>query len=52
MLVLGDHDNTGPESGEQERGVDRVIIHPKYRHSTLDNDLALLRLDRPVSFTK
>ena len=30
----------------------KVVLHPKYSHATYNNDLALLRLQRPVSFTK
>jgi len=52
LVVLGDHDNTQPEEGEVARGVDRVLLHPKYSPSTLANDLALLRLDLPVTFSR
>ena len=30
----------------------KVVLHPKYSHANYNNDLALLRLQRPVSFTK
>ncbi|XP_050335466.1 uncharacterized protein LOC126762632 [Bactrocera neohumeralis] len=35
-----------------ERDVVSVHIHPEYYAGTLDNDLALLKLDHPVDFTK
>ena len=35
-----------------ERGVAEVVVHPQYQHNTYDNDLALLRLDRPVAYTR
>ncbi|XP_030079630.1 uncharacterized protein LOC111604655 isoform X1 [Drosophila hydei] len=35
-----------------ERDVVSVHIHPEYYAGTLDNDLAILKLDHPVDFTK
>ncbi|XP_067644003.1 serine protease filzig isoform X3 [Eurosta solidaginis] len=35
-----------------ERDVISVQIHPEYYAGTLDNDLAVLKLDHPVDFTK
>ncbi|XP_017043453.1 uncharacterized protein LOC108089605 isoform X1 [Drosophila ficusphila] len=35
-----------------ERDVVSVHIHPDYYAGTLDNDLAVLKLDQPVDFTK
>ncbi|XP_017127887.1 uncharacterized protein LOC108146399 isoform X1 [Drosophila elegans] len=35
-----------------ERDVVSVHIHPEYYAGTLDNDLAVLKLDQPVDFTK
>ncbi|XP_046807736.1 uncharacterized protein LOC111683517 isoform X2 [Lucilia cuprina] len=35
-----------------ERDVVSVQIHPEYYAGTLDNDLAVLKLDHPVDFTK
>ncbi|XP_036337790.1 uncharacterized protein LOC118747772 isoform X1 [Rhagoletis pomonella] len=35
-----------------ERDVVSVHIHPEYYAGTLDNDLAVLKLDHPVDFTK
>ncbi|XP_034657499.1 uncharacterized protein LOC117894500 isoform X1 [Drosophila subobscura] len=35
-----------------ERDVVSVHIHPEYYAGTLDNDLAILKLDQPVDFTK
>ncbi|XP_066579276.1 serine protease 53 [Amia ocellicauda] len=39
------------DTNEQSRGVQKIIIHPNYDSYTNDNDLALLRLSSPVSFT-
>ncbi|KAI2658793.1 Alpha-tectorin [Labeo rohita] len=33
------------------RGIRSIIIHPDYNHSQLINDIALLRLSKPVNFT-
>ena len=54
MLVLGDFNNRGEavEEGEERRGLREVVIHPEYRHSNYDNDIALLQLDTPVTFNK
>uniref|UniRef100_A0A3Q2CGM6 Prostasin-like n=1 Tax=Cyprinodon variegatus TaxID=28743 RepID=A0A3Q2CGM6_CYPVA len=32
--------------------ISSIIVHPKYKRSTNDNDIALLRLSSPVKFTK
>ena len=54
VLVLGDFNNRGEavEEGEERRGLREVVIHPEYRHSNYDNDIALLQLDTPVTFNK
>ncbi|XP_074837558.1 transmembrane protease serine 9-like [Carettochelys insculpta] len=46
---LGEHDLLVHEGLEQERVVVHAILHPSYNHATLDNDLMLLKLDRPVT---
>ena len=35
------------QAGERRR-VTQIIVHPAYHKSTKDNDIALLRLDRPI----
>ena len=54
VVVLGDFNNRGEavEEGEERRGLREVVIHPEYRHSNYDNDIALLQLDTPVTFNK
>ena len=52
LVVLGDHNNKEKDEGEEQRLVDQVVLHPKYSHANYNNDLALLRLQRPVTFTK
>jgi len=43
-LVLNSNEGT-----EQTRGVTRIIEHPDYNSWTLDSDIALMRLDSPLS---
>ncbi|KAF1570702.1 UNVERIFIED_CONTAM: Kallikrein-14, partial [Eudyptes pachyrhynchus] len=47
-LRLGENDLRRREGTEQDRLVAKVIPHPAYDPTTLDNDLMLLKLDRPV----
>lgn len=53
-IVLGDYSNKEDivEDGQMMRGVKEVIIHPQYSNRNYDNDLALLRLDKPVAYTR
>nr|XP_041568337.1 kallikrein-14-like [Taeniopygia guttata] len=47
---LGEDDLTRREGSEQDRRVTQAVTHPSFDPGTLDNDVALLRLDRPVTF--
>ncbi|NWT13109.1 TRY2 protein, partial [Vireo altiloquus] len=49
---LGEDDLRRPEGTEQERRVALAVPHPNFDPSTLDNDLALLKLDRPVTLSR
>ncbi|XP_070607245.1 coagulation factor VII [Erythrolamprus reginae] len=51
-IMLGDYRINHRDEGEQERGVDELIIHEKYSSQTVDNDIALLRLSAPVNFSE
>ncbi|CAG7733530.1 unnamed protein product [Allacma fusca] len=48
-VVAGEHTLTKPEGKEQFRKVNRIIIHREFKSSTLANDIALLRLDEPLT---
>ncbi|XP_039245331.1 kallikrein-14-like [Pipra filicauda] len=45
---VGEDDLRRREGSEQERRVVQGVPHPDFDPSSLDNDLALLRLERPV----
>ncbi|NXJ58829.1 TRY2 protein, partial [Spizaetus tyrannus] len=45
---LGENDLQQQEGTEQNRLVAKAIPHPAFNRVTLDNDLLLLKLDRPV----
>ncbi|XP_034721095.1 coagulation factor VII [Etheostoma cragini] len=47
-VTVGEHDLTVEERTEQRRSVLKVLVHPGYNKSSYDNDVALLRLQRPV----
>ncbi len=42
---------TNPESGYQKINIKKIIIHPTYDPVTVDGDLALVQLERPVTNT-
>jgi len=42
---------TKPEAGYQKVNVKQIIIHPTYDPITVDGDLALIQLDRPLTNT-
>ncbi|NXL84476.1 KLK14 protein, partial [Alectura lathami] len=49
---LGENNLRRPEGTEQSRRVIRAIRHPGFDPATLDNDLMLLQLDRPVQLSR
>ena len=54
--MLGDFNNQNDDGavddGEMSRDVAEIIIHPAYKSQSLDNDLALIKLESPIEFTK
>ncbi|NWR81838.1 KLK14 protein, partial [Centropus unirufus] len=46
---LGENDLERREGTEQERSVALAIPHPAFNPATLDNDLLLLRMNRPAA---
>uniref|UniRef100_W5LV93 Peptidase S1 domain-containing protein n=1 Tax=Lepisosteus oculatus TaxID=7918 RepID=W5LV93_LEPOC len=50
--LLGCQARAGDALGRQmDRSVQQIIVHPAYNSVTEDNDIALMRLSSPVSFT-
>ncbi|XP_077080767.1 transmembrane protease serine 9-like [Siphateles boraxobius] len=50
-VVLGRQTQEGFNPNEVFRGVRTIIKHPSYNYLTKDNDIALLKLSFPVTFT-
>lgn len=49
MIVrLNEHDLTAIDGREIELQVQKSILHPRFNHKTVDNDIALLKLPRGV----
>ncbi|KAA0717578.1 Coagulation factor XI [Triplophysa tibetana] len=51
VASLGRQCQTGPNPNEISIGVDKVYIHPRYKSSSQDNDIALVKLSSIVNFT-
>ncbi|XP_075897571.1 transmembrane protease serine 9-like isoform X2 [Nelusetta ayraudi] len=50
-LFLGRQQQQGTNANEVSRSVMQIINHPEYDASTSDNDISLLKLSSPVTFT-
>uniref|UniRef100_A0AAX7VL81 Matriptase n=1 Tax=Astatotilapia calliptera TaxID=8154 RepID=A0AAX7VL81_ASTCA len=50
-IYLGVHTQKMLESPVQKRNLKQVIPHPNYNHYTFDNDIALMELDSPVTYS-
>ncbi|KAK6467699.1 serine protease 27-like [Huso huso] len=51
-VVLGQIDLSSLDPSGILNGVQRVIVHPAFNSQTMDNDMALLELNRSVTFTE
>ena len=49
-IVAGEHDLSRNSPAEQIRNIGQHVIHPGWDSKTWENDIALLMLDRPLSF--
>lgn len=49
---VGEHDRNSQEGTESDIRVARVFKHPSYARRTLNNDIALFKLSKPIAFTK
>ena len=50
-VVIGDVLLTEPSPHQQKVEIERIYPHPGYDRKTLVNDIALLKLAKPVRFT-
>ncbi|XP_022612563.1 transmembrane protease serine 9-like [Seriola dumerili] len=50
-VFLGRQSQEGPNPNEVSRRVTQTLIHPNYNPMTSNNDIALLRLSSPVTFS-
>ncbi|CAG5907180.1 unnamed protein product, partial [Menidia menidia] len=48
-LYLGRETQAGPNTNEILRGVSQVIVHPDYNDTLFSNDIALVKLNSPVT---
>ncbi|CAM4329903.1 MULTISPECIES: serine protease [Myxococcus] len=48
--VAGAHDLYRPTAGQATARVVRAVLHPQYNPDTTMNDIAVLKLDRPIKF--
>uniref|UniRef100_A0A3P8S820 Zgc:100868 n=1 Tax=Amphiprion percula TaxID=161767 RepID=A0A3P8S820_AMPPE len=51
IVYVGRQSQQGSNPNEVSRTVSQIIIHPNYDSSTLNNDIALLRLSSSVTFS-
>uniref|UniRef100_UPI003AAF6F74 transmembrane protease serine 9 n=1 Tax=Centroberyx gerrardi TaxID=166262 RepID=UPI003AAF6F74 len=50
-LYMGRQTQIGSNPNEVTRSVSQIIVHPDYNNTFLNNDIALMKLSSPVSFT-
>ena len=50
IFSVGDHDKRKIEHPEVDYRVVKIIIHPSYNDQTIDNDIALLELEKEIQF--
>ncbi|XP_027204536.1 uncharacterized protein LOC113798233 [Dermatophagoides pteronyssinus] len=51
-IRAGEHDLMIPEGSEQQEQVSSLFVHPEYDPDTVDNDIALLKLRRPLQMNR
>lgn len=51
-IVAGEYNLVEKEGNEQERRVAKAYKHPQYNKDSVDNDIALLKLESPLELTQ
>ncbi|NXC37311.1 FA10 factor, partial [Campylorhamphus procurvoides] len=51
-VVVGEVDREKKEQSESMHTVDKMFVHPKYVVATYDNDIALIKLKEPITFSE
>ena len=51
-VVLGQHSTNHPAGHEEEYFVSKIILHNEFDHHNYHNDIALVKLNRRVRFSK
>ncbi|KAJ3584670.1 hypothetical protein NHX12_015165 [Muraenolepis orangiensis] len=51
-VILGEFDTKVKEERESVHNVEMVLIHKRYKPGTFHNDIALIKLSSPITFTK
>jgi len=49
---VGEHDRNRKEGSEEDMRVSRVVKHRSYNPRTMNNDIAMFKLSKPVKFNK
>merc|ERR1712142_8506 len=49
IITVGSYDRDVVDSTQENFGIEQIINHPDYNPNTLDNDITLLKLNRPVT---
>lgn len=51
QILVGLHDINKPVYNEQVFSAERIILHEQYDTNTNENDIAIIRLSKPVTFS-
>lgn len=51
-VILGDHRRDILDLRKQRRKIDKIFIHEKYDENNNDNDIAIIRLEKPVTLNE
>lgn len=52
QIRVGEHDMFSSEGSEENYQAERVVMHSQYNPRTLDNDIALIKVKKPIQFNK